>query len=63
MLGNSVNNPKESCFCVLPIVQGRSALTNAHPRLCTYYFMVGITKSAPERMPVGHRVVIVLSFV
>jgi inosose dehydratase len=50
----------ELFFAFLPIVQGRSALTNAHPRLCIYYFM---TKSAPERMPVGHRVVIVLSFV
>jgi hypothetical protein len=31
--------------------------------LLRLYFIVGITKSAPERMPVGHRAVIVFGWV
>ena len=41
--------------------QQAAPAASAQERRC--YFMVGMTKSAPLRMPVGQRVVIVLSFV
>jgi len=50
--------PKEK-----PLKKAALAIINFVERPIGSYFMVGITKSAPERIPVGQRVVIVFSFV